>query len=281
MGRLIRAPGSRIVVVLVEPNEDGNIGASARAIKNTGLGGLRLVRPPQIGVQARRMAWRSLDVLGRARTFASLPEALADCVRAVGFTARLQRVVTGIRALPAVAPAILGHAARGRVALVFGPENRGLSRDELGCCQDAVRIPSSPKQPSLNLAQAVLLVGYELFVAAHTLRLAPTVGAPPGGRAGARTRDAPARGDGPRRPASVEELLTVEAAWAEGLRAMGYGELRRGALADRILRRWRSIFDRAVLTREDVWMLRGVARQMLWLARRAAAPPHGEAGTGA
>jgi TrmH family RNA methyltransferase len=277
MGRLIRAPGSRIVVVLVEPKEDGNVGAAARAIKNTGLGGLRMVRAPQIGVQARRMAWRSLDVLARARAFASLPEALADCVRAVGFTARPQRVVSGIRALPTAAPTILGHAAQGRVALVFGPEDRGLSREELGRCQDVVRIPSSPKQPSLNLAQAVLLVGYELLVAGRTLRPAPTKG-PPGGRAGARPRDGPAGSDGPRRPASVQELLTVEAAWAEGLKAMGYGELRRGALADRILRRWRSIFDRAVLTREDVWMLRGVARQMLWLARRAASPPHGEAG---
>lgn len=278
MGRVIRAPGSRIVVVLVEPKEDGNIGAAARAIKNTGLGGLRLVRPPQIGVQARRMAWRSLDVLRQARPFASLPEALGDCVRAVGFTARPQRSVTGIGALPAAAPAILGHAARGRVALVFGPEHRGLSRDELGCCQDVVRIPSSPRQPSFNLAQAVLLVGYELFVVTHGLRPAPAKGVLPGDRAVVRGREAPHRGHGPRHPASVEELLTVEAAWAEGLKALGYGELRRGALADRILRRWRSIFDRAVLTREDVWMLRGVARQMLWLARRAAAPPPGEAG---
>ena len=251
--------GSRIVAVLVEPKEDGNVGAAARAVKNTGLGGLRLVRPPQLGIQARRMAWRSLDVLDRAKAFDSLPEALADCRRAVGFTARPQRSVTGIRSLPAIAPAILDHVARGRTALVFGPEHRGLSRAELGCCQDVVRIPTSPRQPSLNLAQAVLVVGYELLVARQGLR-----GAPSGGGRGVGAA-------GPKHPASVEDILAVEAVWAEGLKALGYGELRRGALADRILRRWRSIFDRAVLTREDVWMLRGVAKQMLWLARRAQA----------
>lgn len=205
------------------------------------------------------MAWRSQDVLNRAKRFNSLPDALGDCVRAIGFTARAQRTVTGIQALPAIAPAILDHAARGRVALVFGPESRGLSRAELGCCQDVVRIPASPRQPSLNLAQAVIVVGYELLVAQLGLRRAP----PAGGRRG--------RGPGPRHPASVEDILAIEAAWADGLKALGYGELRRGALADRILRRGRSIFDRAALTREDVWMLRGVAKQMLWLSRRAAA----------
>ncbi len=249
----------RIVAVLVEPNEDGNVGAAARAIKNTGLGGLRLVRPPHLGAQARRMAWRSLDVLRRAKRFASLPDAVGDCVRAIGFTARPQRTVSGIQSLPAIAPGILDHAGRGRVALVFGPEHRGLSRDELGCCQDVVRIPVSPRQPSLNLAQAVMVVGYELLVARLGLRPAPAAAGWPAG------------GPGPRHAASVEDSLAVEAAWADGLKALGYGELRRGALADRILRRWRSIFDRAGLTREDIWMLRGVARQMLWLARRAGA----------
>jgi TrmH family RNA methyltransferase len=252
---------SRIVAVLVEPKEDGNIGAAARAVKNAGLGGLRLVKPPPLGVQARRMAWRSLDVLQRAKRFTALPAALGDCVRAIGFTARPQRTVTGIQALPAAAPAILAHAARGRVALVFGPEHRGLSREELGCCQDVVRIPASPRQPSLNLAQAVLVVGYELLVA----RLGRRPAAPEGRR--------PVGGTGPKHPAPVADILAVEAAWAEGLKALGYGELRRGALADRILRRWRSIFDRAGLTREDVWMLRGVAKQMLWLARRAGGAP--------
>ncbi len=118
-----------IVVVLVEPKEDGNVGAAARAVKNAGLGGLRLVRPPRLGVQARRMAWRSLDVLARAKRVASLPDALRDCVRAVGFTARPQRTVTGIQTLPAFAHRIFDHAARGRVGLVFGPDSRGLSRE--------------------------------------------------------------------------------------------------------------------------------------------------------
>lgn len=261
--------GARFVVVLVEPKEEGNVGAVARAVKNTGLGELRLVRPPDLGAQARRMAWRALDVLARSRAFGSLPEALADCVRAVGFTARPQRMVTGIRTLPGVAPAFLEHAARGRVALVFGPEHRGLSRDELGCCQEAVRIPASPRQPSLNLAQAVMVVGYELLVARLGLRSHPAGGTSPPRREGGAGRKRAAA----RRPASVEELLAVEAAWADGLMALGYGERRRGALADRILRRWRAIFDRAALTREDVWMLLGVTKQMRWLARQVGRVP--------
>ena len=274
------------MVVLVEPKEDGNIGSAARAVKNTGMAGLRLVSPPDLGVQARRMAWRSLDVLDRAKSYVTLPEALADCVRAVGFTARPQRTVTGILPLPGVAPAILEQARHGRLALVFGPEDRGLSRDELGCCQDVVRIPTSPRQPSLNLAQAVLIVGYELLTCSLGFRAEGGTGGGGGGSAEAGRGRAPrlrgreaARGEpGPRHPASVADILAMEAAWAGGLKALGYGELRRGALADRILRRWRSIFDRAVLAREDVWMLRGVAKQMHWLARQAGAPP--KSGTG-
>ncbi len=169
----------RIAVVLVEPLYPGNVGSTARAMKNFGLRDLRLVHPPlDRGNEARRMACGSLDILDNARQVFTLDEALDDIEVVVGTTARLGGWRHSVRTPRQAAPDILELAQNNRVALLFGSEDRGLSNEFIQRCQILLNIPSSPAQSSLNLSHAVLLVCYELFSRrfsgeAHTPRLAP------------------------------------------------------------------------------------------------------------
>ena len=151
-------------VVLVRPQEEGNVGAAARAMANMGLERLLLVEPaPSLGRIAYAFAVGARHVLDNVERHDSLGDALGDFQRVVGTTSgrhrQLEQQVVDARQLPTVL------AARGpeqRIALVFGPEASGLNRDELALCDPLVSIPCAAIQPTLNLAQAVLLVTYEL-----------------------------------------------------------------------------------------------------------------------
>src|ERR1043166_4441388 len=123
-------------IVLARPSHPGNIGAAARALKTMGFAQLRLVAPKAFpAAEASAMASGALDVLENARVFATLEEALADVVHAVGFSARPRDLSHPVRALREAAPEILAKAASGRVALVFGNETFGLSNEELARCR--------------------------------------------------------------------------------------------------------------------------------------------------
>ena len=155
-----------IAVVLVEPAGKGNIGAAARAMKNTGFRDLRLVSPPDFRCrETYAMAPGSRDILDRALSFESLPAALAGRHLVFGFTARPR---TGKRRLlPQEAAAIfLGRPKGTRAALVFGPEDRGLTDRDVSLCSHIVGIPTHPSFASLNLAQAVLLACHAFLTAA-------------------------------------------------------------------------------------------------------------------
>lgn len=153
-------PPLRIVLLRTQTAE--NLGACARALKNCGLSDWVWVNPEvdELG-PARRMAVHAEDVLDGARRASSLEEAVADCVWVVGTSSR---TVRGKRRLPprAVAEEAWRRASDGPVALVFGDERSGLRADELERCHDLSAIPADGAQPSLNLAQAVLLYAYEL-----------------------------------------------------------------------------------------------------------------------
>src|SRR5678815_5119674 len=152
--------------VLVRPGQGGNVGAAARALKNMGGASLWLVDPrPFDDVEAVRFAHNATDVLEGARIVATLPEALAECRWIAGATRR-----GGRRRAITYTPRELARAAvhepqRRPLAVVFGPEEDGLTMAELSLCHDVVRIPAAPEQPSLNLAQAVLVLAYELYIA--------------------------------------------------------------------------------------------------------------------
>ncbi len=157
---------SSIRIVLVDTSHPGNIGAAARAMKNMALDDLALVRPlgfPHADATARASA--ALDVLMRARVCATLAEAVADCGLIVGATARPRQQHWDVLDARAAAARILSESRTRPVAVLFGSERAGLTNEELGQCQWLVRIPANPEYESLNLAMAVQLVCYELFVA--------------------------------------------------------------------------------------------------------------------
>jgi tRNA/rRNA methyltransferase len=243
----------RVDVVLVRPARAPNVAAAARALKNMGLGSLILVGPPSglDAPDARALAYGAWDVLDAATRTASLREALAGSTWTAGTSGRARPEAWTPRALASEAAS---RTAGGRLAVVFGPEASGLSDAELAQCHVRVHIPSDPAHPSLNLAQAVLLIAYELRLAA----LADSRVAGPSrtevGRAEAR--------------ATAEELEAALDDFRRAALAIGYLN---PANPEAIVAEWRSLLARAGPTRREVSLLRGLARQMGW-AGRAIAP---------
>jgi len=237
---------SQAEIVLVRPARPANVGAACRAMKNMGLRRLWLVPPPKglDASDARALAYGAWDVLDGARAAASLGEAVAGSAVVAGTTGREVREAITARALAAEARARSGG---GRVSVVFGPEATGLSRRELGLCHVLVHVPTDPAQPSLNLAQAVLLVAYELRLAA----LEAT-----GGEAGGRRE--------PHAPAG--ELEQALGDLREALLGIGYLD---PASPGRILSELRRLVARAGPTLREVSLLRGLARQIAWAGRVA------------
>ncbi len=247
-----RAPA--ISFVLVHPQSPGNVGAVARALKNCAFRDLRIVGGPALDGEARKMAWKSLDVLGKARRFESLAPAIADARLVVGFTARSRRDLREHVELDVAVPRILEAAAasgrRGRVALLFGREDRGLTADELAPCTWLTRIPAAKTRAVYNLSQAVLLAAFALrrAIEGDTGPSATT-------RAGATTITAAQRRHLLDR---VTELLV----------SLDYREHRDPGLLARIVERAGSLVDRARLDAADAAMLLGVIeRTMRRLAR--------------
>jgi tRNA/rRNA methyltransferase len=238
----------RIRVVLVRPRGAANVGAVARAIKNMGLGPLVLVAPHRFSLaEAERMAVHAGDVLAARRTAAILAEAVAPCTLVVGTVGRTTAAPAEIATPRALAPAIVAASAASEVALVFGPEDHGLANAELGLCQRVISIPASPAYESLNLAQAVMICAYELFLAAGA--------------------DAPA-------PARVlapsAELERMYDKLEGALGRIGYLHRDNAAHMMATLRR---ILGRATLDEKEARVFLGLAHQIEWAARNLGPRP--------
>ncbi len=176
-------PLANIRIVLVRPTHPGNIGATARAMKTMGLSALQVVAPQRFpDPEATAMAAGAEDVLDAARVCQNLEEAIGDCVRVIGTSARERHI-----AWPPLSPAqcaqqLLCDAAAGPVALLFGQERTGLRNEELDRCHYMTSIAANPAYPSLNIAAAVQILAYEIYCA-HRTAAAPGTGAPPAGAA--------------------------------------------------------------------------------------------------
>ena len=157
---------SQVIVVLFEPQNPVNIGAAVRAMANTGLASLRLVNPVEYDVaRIEGIAHGTRELVSRIRHFSSLEEAVADCVRVHAYVGK-PRAARWARTDPkASAEELLAYADEGLVAVLFGPEDHGLENDSLDRAHVTVTIPTTA-HASLNLAQAVLIAGYELHLAA-------------------------------------------------------------------------------------------------------------------
>ena len=231
-------------VVLVGVQESGNVGMAARAMKNFGLKSLWLVAPEAdpLAEEARKFAVGARDVLEAARVVPDLDAALADVHWVAATTARARYGYPGRLFTPReLAPLLRGRAEAGeRVALVFGRERSGLTNAELDRAHYVVRIPTDPGFKSLNLAQAVLILAYELFLAEPRVTEQP-------------------------RPAEVGELEGFFADLEGYLLEIGFTDTRRLPHA---MRRFRRIFHKAALTPGELAMLRGLVRQGRWAIER-------------
>jgi tRNA (cytidine32/uridine32-2'-O)-methyltransferase len=167
---MLELPIHRVMrFVLVSPHYPENVGAACRALKAMGFSKLGLVTPARLAQpthpMAQKMAVKSLDVLDSAELFDDLATAIAGSDVVVGTTAR--RGVSNVLPPDRLADTLTSLSAeRKRITMVFGNEKSGLTNEQLAHCNLLVRIPLAADQPSLNLAQAVQIITYELFRAA-------------------------------------------------------------------------------------------------------------------
>ncbi len=237
-----------IRVVLVGTSHPGNIGAAARAMKTMGLERLVLVAPERFpDAEATARASGADDLLGRAEVVATLDEALAGCGLVFGASARLRSLPLPLLDPRAAAGRALEAAAATPVALVFGREDSGLANDELDRCHYLLNIPTVAGFGSLNLGAAVQVVAYELRMAALA-------------------------GDRPASPRIDAQAATAEQ--MAGFYAHLEATLARIEFLDRdnpgpVLRKFRRLFNRVRVNRNELAMLRGVLSAADRMARLA------------
>jgi TrmH family RNA methyltransferase len=243
-----------ICVVLVEPQDPVNIAGVVRAMKNMGVRQLRLVNPVEYDPsRVERVAHDTRDIVSEVRHFASLDEAIADCVFAAGFTARRRKAKWKLVSPREVAAPMLAAAAEGPVAIFFGREDHGLSNESLDRAHAVVTIPTSD-HPSLNLAQAVLIALYELHILANASR---TI--------------APPRKDAP--PASAEQLQRYFADADKALATIDFFRTRNEEL---VLRSLRSLTYRAAPDAREIDLMRSIAIEVMRAIERASRVPRDE-----
>ncbi|MEX0618935.1 MAG: RNA methyltransferase [Pseudohongiellaceae bacterium] len=166
---------NNIRIVLVDTTHPGNIGATARAMKNMGLKHLSLVSPQRFpdGVATGR-AVSAVDILDNAVVVDTLPAAITDCGLVIGASARDRRIPWPTLLPEQCADMVTADSGHNKVALVFGREDRGLTNEELQLCHYHVQIPANENYSSLNLASAVMIICYELRRASMRAAGSPT-----------------------------------------------------------------------------------------------------------
>jgi tRNA/rRNA methyltransferase len=239
-------------IILVEPQLGENIGTAARAMMNCGLDDLRLVRPRDGWPSDKAVAAASGadTVLAKARLYGDLPTAIGDLVHVYAATARdrgmVRRQVTPRRAAEEMRSWLAAGEACG---VMFGPERTGLVNDDVALADTVLTVPLNPAFASLNLAQAVLIVGYEWFTAGAAA--APEV-----------------LRRGGSRPATKEELVNFFEHLEEELIRSGF--LRNRESRPSMIRNLRSLFQRAQCTEQELRTLHGVVTAFAGPRRRTA-----------
>ena len=232
-------------MILCETSHPGNIGASARAMRAMALARLVLVAPrvfPHADADARAAGATAL--LRTAAVVPTLDAALAGTTLAIGFSARPREFAGAALSARAAAGEAIRYASTAEVALVFGSEMSGLSNAELARCQIVATIPGEAGQSSLNLAAAVQVAAYELFVAAR----------------GEAVWSAPAF-----EPAALDE---IEELFAHAERTLVAMRILNPRQPKRLLPRLRRLFARTRLEKAEVDILRGILARIDQLLQR-------------
>ncbi|CAG9235468.1 tRNA Cm32/Um32 methyltransferase [Paraburkholderia sabiae] len=244
--------------VLVEPSHPGNVGAAARALKTMGFSRLVLVSPRVADVkndpEAIAMASGADDVLASAHVVPSLADALSGASWSLALTARAREYGPPQLAPRAAATQAREHAVHGDIALVFGNERTGLSNEDVERCSALAHIPANPAYSSLNLAQAIQVLSYELRMA----YLVEGEGADPvTGSAGAL--------------AASDEIERMYVHLENALIALDFLD---PGNPKKLMSRLRRLFARSGLEREEVNIVRGIAKHILLKAKGRDADEH-------
>jgi len=227
----------QIRFVLCRPSHPGNIGAAARAMKTMGLSDLRLVAPERFPApEGEWMATNAVDVLRAATVHSSLEESIKDCVAAFALSARPREWSPQVLDVRSAAARAIELEAD--VAFVFGNESAGLTNEEMFACQFLVHIPANAEFSSLNLAQAVQVVAYELFMTTRPAVQGRTA-----------------------KLASVQDIEGLYAHLENAAVASGFHVPSSGS---RLPERLRRLFSRVpALEREEVNIVRGLLKALL------------------
>lgn len=246
MLKIIRMSLQNISIILIRTKHPGNLGSAARAMFNMGIDHLTLVAPQcTINDESYRLAKGGKNILDSARTCRSLKSALRGLRFVVGTTGKSGGYRAAARSLRSFAPRIIDYAARQKVGIIFGPEDTGLTDDDLRFCQALIRIPTHRRGPSINLAQAVMLVCYELYTASLARDPSPVP-----------------------KLAPVQQVEAMYDQLQESLLKIGFLQPQNARHMMFALRR---MLGRAGLESSDVGILRGIARQIAWYAGAARA----------
>jgi tRNA (cytidine32/uridine32-2'-O)-methyltransferase len=255
-----------VVIVLSRTTEPANIGATARAMKTMGLARLRLVDPlnPK-GRTARSLAHGAQDVLDDAEVVMTTEDAVADCLVVCGTTARRRQLRKHALMPPHhLAQRVVEHAREGKVAILFGTERTGLTNDEVDICRYLSMIPADASQPSLNLAQAVMLYAWEVRKAWLSAQgkqdwvgIGAGAGAPP-----PRPEMSVRHPHRSTRLPTQHELDTMYAHLAEAMTAIGYSAFERR----KFLTYLRQLHGRAGMVDWELQIFHLMARRILELA---------------
>jgi tRNA/rRNA methyltransferase len=242
--------GAPPVVILVEPQLAENIGTAARAMLNCGLTDLRLVNPrdPFPSERANAASVGALEIMPPVRIFDSTAAAVADLNMVYATTARERKMVKPVLTPRAVGIATVEAGRAGRkVGLLFGRERTGLEKDDIALADAVVTVPLNPDFTSLNLAQAVLLLGYEWYQAADNTppRVLESHGSP---------------------PATKDQLYAFFAHFERALDECGF--LRNEEARPNMIRNMRNMWGRAELTEQEIRTLHGVVKELTTLREK-------------
>lgn len=229
-----------VTVVLHHPQDVVNIASVVRAMKNFGLRDLRLVNPEEFSPhRIEGIAHKTSDLLRRVTVHEETEDALADCTYVVGMTARQRRVRRNLARPHAAAAEINRRATQERVALLLGPEDKGLSNEELDLCHQTVVIDTNPDHPSLNLSHAFVIMAHELYRAQGQNPF-----------------------KSPKRPSTPPTVEALEELFEDATRALDAIEFFKTRDTTRIMRTLREVAHRADLDQREVKLLQAICLEV-------------------
>jgi tRNA/rRNA methyltransferase len=228
-----------IVIILVLPENPDNIGAAARAVKNMGFSALRIVKPPrQWKTKAKKMAMSAKDILEKAEKFRSLQEAIQDLGLVIGTTRRAGGHRGVFLSFDKTIEKARGNSLRQKIGIVFGRESKGLANEDSALCDHLVTIPTGHVYPSVNLAQAVMVLLFALSWGREASKEVLS-----------------------ERALNKKEIEITIACFEEALKALGYKK--GGAdLLPRILKTFRGLLKRSGLWEPEAQMIKGFSRKI-------------------